>query len=219
MKKIIVALDVHDKTEALSLVKTLSPWVDLFKVGPILFLTSGPGLIRELKDRGKEVFLDLKFHDIPATVQRAVESAQQLGVYSLTLHSAGGEEMLKAASGVAPRPKLWAVTILTSQAAAQAQVVERALLAKKGGCDGVIASPLEIEAIKKACGKDFAVITPGVRLEDRHDDQKRTATPAAAIQAGADFIVVGRPIIAAPDPAAVARLITEQIGNNGDGSI
>jgi orotidine-5'-phosphate decarboxylase len=213
MKKIIVALDVHDKSKALSLVKTLSPWVDVFKIGPVLFLPGGPEFVKAVKGMGKEIFLDLKFHDIPATVQRAVESAQTLGVYSLTLHSAGGEDMLKAASGVTPRPKLWAVTILTSQAATQEQVVERALLAKKGGCDGVIASPLEIEAIKKACGKDFMVVTPGVRLEDRHDDQKRTATPAAAVKAGADFIVVGRPIIAAADPAAVARQIDEQINN------
>jgi orotidine-5'-phosphate decarboxylase len=211
MKKIIVALDVRDGKTALSLVEKLSPWVDLYKVGPILFLTEGPELIRRIRSMGKDVFLDLKFHDIPATVQRSVVSAQTLGVYSLTLHSSGGAEMIGAASSVASRPKLWAVTILTSQTAAPELVVERALLAKSSGADGVIASPLEITAIKKACGKEFTVVTPGIRAEKTNDDQKRIATPRSAIEAGADFIVVGRPIIEAPDPAEAARLITEQI--------
>lgn len=212
MKKIILALDVHDKDKALKLVETLSPWVDIFKVGPILFLTEGPAFVKAIRDRGKEVFLDLKFHDIPATVQRSVVSAQQLGVYSLTLHSCGGDEMLKAASGVSPRPRLWAVTVLTSQQSTPEQVIERAKIAKAGGADGVIASPLEIAAIKQACGKDFTVVTPGIRPADgSKDDQKRVATPAEAVKAGADFIVVGRPIIEAPDPAAVARRISDEI--------
>lgn len=212
MKKIILALDVHDRDKALKLVETLSPWVDIFKVGPILFLTEGPAFVKAIRDRGKEVFLDLKFHDIPATVQRSVVSAQQLGVYSLTLHSCGGNEMLSAASGVSPRPRLWAVTVLTSQQSAPEQVIERAKLAQAGGADGVIASPLEIEAIKKACGKEFTVVTPGIRPADgSKDDQKRVATPAAAVKAGADFIVVGRPIIEAADPASVARRMSEEI--------
>ncbi|MHB9155157.1 MAG: orotidine-5'-phosphate decarboxylase [Endomicrobiales bacterium] len=212
MKKIIVALDVNDREKALTLVKTLSPWVDIFKVGPILFLTQGPEFVRQIRDLGKNVFLDLKFHDIPATVQRSVESAQKIGVYSLTLHSSGGEEMLRAASAVSPRPKLWAVTVLTSQKASPEEVLERARLAKASGLDGVISSPHEIEIIKKTCGKDFAVVTPGIRPDEgKKDDQKRVATPLAAVRAGADFIVVGRPIIEASDPAAVARKITEEI--------
>jgi orotidine-5'-phosphate decarboxylase len=207
MKKIIVALDVRDKNAALDLVRRTAPWVDLFKVGPILYLKYGPAVIEEIGNAGKEVFLDLKFHDIPATVQRAVKSAQELGIYSLTIHSAGGADMIRAAVEVAPRPKIWAVTILTSQAATPEQVLERARLAKTGGTDGVIASPLEITAIKTACGREFEVVTPGIRLADRNDDQKRIATPFAAVRAGADFIVVGRPIIEAPDPAAAAQAV------------
>jgi orotidine-5'-phosphate decarboxylase len=213
MKKTIIALDMGDGKKALELVRRLSPWVDIFKVGPILFLKEGPAVIREIKALGKEVFLDLKFHDIPATVQRSVESAREMGVYSLTLHSSGGAEMLRAAAGVAGRPRLWAVTVLTSQAATPEQVLERARLAKDSGVDGVIASPLEIEAIKQSCGAAFSVVTPGIRPVQRNDDQKRTATPAAAVKAGADFIVVGRPVIEAPDPAAVAKQIAEEIEN------
>lgn len=211
MKKLIVALDVKDGAAALSLVTNLSPWVDLFKVGPILFLTEGPALVREIQSRGKQVFLDLKFHDIPATVRRSVESASRLGVYALTLHACGGADMLKAAAQASPRPLLWAVTVLTSQATAPEEVIARARAAQVGGADGVIASPLEIAAIKQACGPGFTVTTPGIRLAESGDDQKRIATPRAAVAAGADFIVVGRPIIEAPDPAAVAAAITAQM--------
>jgi len=212
VKKMIVALDVKDRARAMQLVEMLSPYADIFKVGPILFLTEGPALIRDIKQRGDEVFLDLKFHDIPQTVKRSVESAAQLGVYSLTVHSAGGEVMMREAALVPNRPRIWAVTVLTSQAADPVVVRERALLAKKCGLDGVISSPHEIEIIKKACGNDFGVITPGIRLEsdDKHD-QKRIATPGAAIRAGANFIVVGRPVIEAPDPVEAAKRITEEI--------
>ncbi|MCX5777847.1 MAG: orotidine-5'-phosphate decarboxylase [Elusimicrobia bacterium] len=211
MKKLIVALDVKDGPVALSLVKTLSPWVDIFKVGPILFLSEGPALIRAIHALEKKVFLDLKFHDIPATVRRSVESAQQLGVYSLTIHSCGGAEMMKAAAQVSPRPKIWAVTVLTSQVTTPEEVIARARSAADSGVDGVIASPLEISAIKKACGTGFTVTTPGIRVVETADDQKRTATPKEAVAAGADFIVVGRPIIEAKDPAAAAQSIAEQI--------
>lgn len=218
MKKLILALDMREKEVALKLVDELSPWIDLYKVGPILFLKEGPEIIREIRKRGKEVFLDLKFHDIPATVKRSVESAREMGVYSLTLHSCGGKEMMQAAAEVADRPKLWAVTVLTSQAAEPQEVLDRALLAKDSGMDGVIASPLEIELIKKNCGPAFSVTTPGIRPAQANDDQKRVATPEKAIRAGADFIVVGRPIIEAPSPAEVARRITEDIARAG-GSI
>ena len=211
MKKLIVALDVNDREKAMRLVAELSPYADIFKVGPILFLKEGKEIVRKIKDAGREVFLDLKFHDIPATVQRSVESAREIGVYSLTLHSAGGREMMCAASSVQNRPKLWAVTVLTSQNTKPEEVVKRAILAKESGLNGVIASPLEIEAIKNACGKDFIVVTPGIRIQETKDDQKRVATPSSAIKAGADFIVVGRPIIEASNPAEAAKKISEDI--------
>jgi len=211
MKKLIVALDVQEMNTALALVDRLGEWVDLYKVGPILFLKSGPSIIEEIRKRGKEVFLDLKFHDIPNTVKHSVESAAQLGVYSLTVHSAGGAEMLAAAAGVQKRPRIWAVTVLTSQATTPETVLERALLAQRSGVDGVIASPLEAQLIKQKCGKGFQVVTPGIRLAQTNDDQKRVTTPSAAVKAGADFIVVGRPIIEAPDPAKTAQLINEEL--------
>ena len=211
MNKTILALDVFDFNKAEKLVKDLSPYIDIFKVGPILFLQSGKEIIKMINDNGKKVFLDLKFHDIPATVQRAVQSARDLGVYSLTVHSCGGEEMLKLATSVENRPKIWAVTVLTSQVTTPEEVVKRAKLAKECGVDGVISSPLEIETIKSNCGKDFEVVTPGIRPVKVVDDQKRVATPESAVKAGADFIVVGRPIIQAENPVEVAKSIYESI--------
>ncbi len=211
MNKTILALDVFDFNKAEKLVKDLSPYIDIFKVGPILFLQSGKEIIKMINDNGKKVFLDLKFHDIPATVQRAVQSARDLGVYSLTVHSCGGEEMLKLATSVENRPKIWAVTVLTSQVTTPEEVVRRAKLAKECGVDGVISSPLEIETIKSNCGKDFEVVTPGIRPVKVQDDQKRVATPESAVKAGANFIVVGRPIIAAEKPVEVAKNIYESI--------
>ncbi|MCA6080040.1 MAG: orotidine-5'-phosphate decarboxylase [Endomicrobium sp.] len=211
MNKIILALDVCGFKEAEKLVKETSPYVDVYKVGPILFLQSGKEIIKMIKDNGKEVFLDLKFHDIPATVKRSVESANELGVFSLTVHSVGGEEMLKAAASVKNRPKIWAVTVLTSQITVPEEVIKRARLAKACETDGVIASPLEAALIKKECGKEFSVIAPGIRLAEAVDDQKRVATPEVAIQEGADFIVVGRPILKAASPYEVVKSIYESI--------
>lgn len=211
MNKTILALDVFDFKKAEKLVKDLSPYIDVFKVGPILFLQSGKEIIKMINDNGKKVFLDLKFHDIPATVQRAVQSARDLGVYSLTVHSCGGEEMLKLATSVENRPKIWAVTVLTSQVTTPEEVVRRAKLAKECGVDGVISSPLEIEIIKLNCGKEFEVVTPGIRPVKVADDQKRVATPESAVKAGANFIVVGRPIIQAENPVEVAKSIYESI--------
>jgi len=212
MKKTILALDVYDLKKAQTLVKDLSPYIDIFKVGPILFLQAGKEIINIIKSQGKEVFLDLKFHDIPATVKRSVQSARDLGVYSLTVHSCGGEEMLREACSVENRPKIWAVTVLTSDITTPQEVIKRATLAKGCGTDGVIASPLEIEVIKAACGAGFEVITPGVRpIGAEAGDQKRVATPESAIKAGADFIVVGRPILEAPSPAEAAKKIYESI--------
>ena len=211
MNKTILALDIFDFKKAEKLVKDLSPYIDVFKVGPILFLQSGKEIIKMINDNGKKVFLDLKFHDIPATVQRAVQSARDLGVYSLTVHSCGGEEMLKLATSVENRPKIWAVTVLTSQVTTPEEVVRRAKLAKECGVDGVISSPLEIETIKSNCGKEFEVVTPGIRPVKVQDDQKRVATPESAVKAGANFIVVGRPIIQAENPVEVAKNIYESI--------
>ena len=211
MNKTILALDVYDMKKAEKLVKDLSEYIDIFKVGPILFLQSGKEIIKIIKDCGKEVFLDLKFHDIPATVQRAVESAKDLGVYSLTVHSCGGREMLELAASVKDRPKIWAVTVLTSQLTTPKEVLQRAELAKTCGVDGVISSPLEIEIIKKTCGSSFEVVTPGIRPLKADDDQKRVATPEFAIKTGANYIVVGRPIIEAKDPKEVAKNIYESI--------
>lgn len=211
MNKTILALDVFDFKKAEKLVKDLSPYIDVFKVGPILFLQSGKEIIKMINDNGKKVFLDLKFHDIPATVQRAVQSARDLGVYSLTVHSCGGEEMLKLATSVENRPKIWAVTVLTSQVTTPEEVVRRAKLAKDCGVDGVISSPLEIETIKSNCGKEFEVVTPGIRTVKVADDQKRVATPESAVKAGANFIVVGRPIIQAENPVEIAKNIYESI--------
>ena len=211
MNKTILALDVFDFNKAEKLVKDLSPYIDVFKVGPILFLQSGKEIIKMINDNGKKVFLDLKFHDIPATVQRAVQSARDLGVYSLTVHSCGGEEMLKLATSVENRPKIWAVTVLTSQVTTPEEVVRRAKLAKECGVDGVISSPLEIETIKSNCGSEFEVVTPGIRPVKVSDDQKRVATPESAVKAGANFIVVGRPIIQAENPVEVAKNIYESI--------
>ena len=211
MNKTILALDVFDFNKAEKLVKDLSPYIDIFKVGPILFLQSGKEIIKMINDNGKKVFLDLKFHDIPATVQRAVQSARDLGVYSLTVHSCGGEEMLKLAAAVENRPKIWAVTVLTSQVTTPEEVVKRAKLAKECGIDGVISSPLEIQTIKANCGNKFEVVTPGIRPVKVQDDQKRVATPESAVKAGANFIVVGRPIIQAENPIEVAKNIYESI--------
>ena len=211
MNKTILALDVFDFKKAEKLVKDLSPYIDIFKVGPILFLQCGKEIIKMINDNGKKVFLDLKFHDIPATVQRAVQSARDLGVYSLTVHSCGGQEMLKLATAVENRPKIWAVTVLTSQITTTQEVLEKANLAKDCGVDGVISSPLEIETIKLNCGKDFEVITPGIRPVKVNDDQKRVAIPETAIKSGANFIVVGRPIIQAENPVEVAKNIYESI--------
>ncbi|MDR3112730.1 MAG: orotidine-5'-phosphate decarboxylase [Elusimicrobiota bacterium] len=210
MKNLILALDVYDLKKAEKLIEATSPYIDIFKVGPILFLQYAKEIIKILKDNGKKIFLDLKFHDIPATVKRSVEAARELGVYSLTVHSLGGHDMLKAAVEVENRPKIWAVTVLTSQAATLDEVTKKANFAKSCGVDGVIASPLEISSIKKECGKCFQVVTPGIRFSNANDDQKRIATPQAALNDGADFLVVGRPIIESTNPSEAAKMFCDK---------
>ncbi|MDR2676732.1 MAG: orotidine-5'-phosphate decarboxylase [Endomicrobium sp.] len=211
IKKIILALDVYSLEKAKKLVEDTSPYIDIYKLGPILFLRFSKEVIKIIKDNGKKIFLDLKFHDIPNTVRHSVESAKELGIFSLTVHAVGGEEMLRAATQVKNKPKIWAVTTLTSQTATPKEVIKRAKFAKFCGVDGVISSPLEVALIKKECGEKFDVAVPGIRLSKNHDDQKRIASPETAINAGADFIIIGRPILEAINPADVTKNIYENI--------
>jgi len=210
--------------------------VGMFKIGNQLFTAAGPAAVKEIAALGPGIFLDLKFHDIPNTVAGAVLSAAAMtGVQLVNVHALGGHAMLEAAvqaisAGVpmgADRPRLLAVTLLTSMdqktmkevgigGAPNAHVVKLAQLAKKSGVDGVVASVQEAKAIRKACGREFLIVTPGVRPKEKNgaanrDDQARTATPTEAIKAGADFIVVGRPILAAQDPRAAAQAIVDEI--------
>jgi orotidine-5'-phosphate decarboxylase len=211
VKKIILALDVTTLQQAKQIVQGTYNYIDIYKVGPILFIQYGKEIIDFIMQIGKKVFLDLKLYDIPMTVKRAVESAHKLGIFSLTVHSSGGKEMLKAATSVYNRPKIWAVSVLTSEIANNYTVLKRVLLAKMCGVDGVISSPLEIDLIKQECGKDFDVITPGIRLkDDNNDDQTRVATPFDAFKKGADFIVMGRSILNSKCPAKVLHEIYEQ---------
>jgi orotidine-5'-phosphate decarboxylase len=225
--RLIVALDVSDIAEARKLVAALGESVSLYKVGKQLFTAAGPEVVRELTGSGYKVFLDLKFHDIPSTVAAAVRAAAELGVSMLTVHASGGLKMLKAAADAAaaakPPPMILAVTVLTSfsdadlkevgvAGPAQGQVLRLATLARRAGCGGVVASAREARVIRRTLGAELRIVTPGVRpAGGAQDDQARVATPAEAIAAGADFLVVGRPITGAQDPAAAARAILEEI--------
>lgn len=235
---LIVALDFDSLKSALAFAKQVSDIVGMFKVGSQLFSNAGPEAVRQVAALGNGVFLDLKFHDIPNTVAGAVlASAAMPGVQLVNVHALGGSAMLKAAAqaisaGVpmgADRPRLIAVTVLTSMdqktmreagiaGSPLSRAVKLAQLTKKCGVDGVVASVQEAKAIRKACGRDFLIVTPGVRpLEKsgakKKDDQARTATPTQAIHAGSDYIVVGRPITAASDPRATAQAIVDEIAS------
>ena len=207
----------------------------MFKIGSQLFTTAGPEAVRQVTQRGPGVFLDLKFHDIPNTVAGAVlASAAMPGVQLVNIHALGGVAMMRAAAQAvsasvamgADRTRLLAVTILTSMdhkatrevgiaGVPKLRAVKLAKLAKEAGVDGVVASVQEAKAIRKACGPDFLIVTPGVRPREQEvggqDDQTRTATPREAIKAGADFVVVGRPILTAADPRAAAQSIVDEI--------
>jgi orotidine-5'-phosphate decarboxylase len=227
--QLIVALDVATTEVALEVVKTLRGVVRFYKVGLELFTSVGPGLVGELTGQGCEVFLDLKLHDIPNTVAGAVRAATRMGVSLVTLHTLGGPEMMAAAREAADAegaragisaPHLLGVTILTSQRQGLplggedvgTAVLKLARSALDAGLSGVVASVEECRAIKQACGADFLVTTPGIRPSgSAADDQKRVATPAMAAEAGSDFLVVGRPILRAPDPAEAARKILEEM--------
>lgn len=235
---LIVALDFDSLKSALKFAQQIADVVGMFKIGSQLFTAAGPAAVREIAALGPGIFLDLKFHDIPNTVAGAVlSSAAMTGVQLVNVHALGGHAMLHAAVQAigagqpmgADRPRLLAVTILTSMdqkamrevgigGPPKTRVVKLAKLAKTAGVDGVVASVQEARAIRKACGRDFLIVTPGVRPKDKDsaaaaktDDQARTATPTEAIKAGADFLVVGRPITAAPDPRAAAQSIVDEI--------
>jgi orotidine-5'-phosphate decarboxylase len=227
--RLIVALDVKGADAARALVDRLSGKAGMFKVGSQLFTAAGPQLVREIVGRGEKVFLDLKYHDIPNTVANAVAEACQLGVSLMTVHALGGKAMMEAAVGALPAvgSRLLAVTILTSHDQASlgaiglagpvAESVQRlARLAQEAGADGIVASPLEAEMIRGACGPDFLIVTPGIRLAgSKADDQARATTPAAAIRAGSSYVVVGRPIAEAADPAAAAAAVVREIESAG----
>ena len=223
--RLIVALDVPTPQEAISLVDRLAGSVGMFKVGSQLFTAAGPSFVQELLSRGEKVFLDLKYHDIPNTVASAVARAGQLGVSFVDVHALGGRAMLEAAVGALPAmgTRLLAITILTSHDEGTldeigfdhdlaGQVKRLAVLARDAGVDGVVASPHEVAMIRQACGPAFTIVTPGIRpLGSAAADQARAATPRAALQAGASYIVVGRPILQAADPRAAAAAIVEEM--------
>lgn len=212
---LIIALDLAEREKALSLVKELKDYVFIFKVGPVLFTRYGPGIVNDIKECGANVFLDLKLYDIPNTVASAVKAIAELGVSMFTVHISGGKEMLKAAVDArSSETKILGVTILTSVAkVSKEDVLQLVNLAKEVGLDGVIASPQEAESIRKAVGKDFLIVTPGVRPKGTASgDQKRISTPKEAIQRGADYIVVGRPIIESNQPKEVVKQILDEIG-------
>ncbi|HSH44651.1 MAG TPA: orotidine-5'-phosphate decarboxylase [Longimicrobiales bacterium] len=233
MNDLIVALDLPTGEAALDLVDRLGGAAGYYKVGSQLFTREGTALVRELKDREKRVFLDLKFHDIPYTVARAVESAAALGVDMLTIHASGGTGMMEAARDAVGEdgPALVGVTLLTSFSASDVEEVwgkelrslreevgRLAGLAADAGLDGVVSSALEVEALKRRHGAEFLVVTPGIRpAGEGAGDQVRTATPAEAVEAGADYLVVGRPIHGAEEPTSVVASILEEMEGAGAG--
>jgi len=233
-ERLLVALDVDTGARALELTAALKGLAGGYKIGTRLFTLEGPALVRELVSRGERVFLDLKFHDIPNTVAQAVESAVHTGAWMVNVHASGGIAMMEgavAAGGETARrlgqtpPLLIAVTVLTSmnehvlrgigvERPMLDQVVALARLTQAAGMDGVVASAQEAPDIRRSCGDKFLIVTPGIRgasAQAKPDDQTRTTGPADAIRAGANYIVVGRPIIAATDPRAAAGQIVEEL--------
>ena len=220
--RLIVALDVGGLAAAEKLVQMLLPaGVTRFKIGLQLFTQEGPPAVEMVHRNGGQVFLDLKFHDIPNTVSQAVQAAARLGVWMANVHIQGGSAMMRQAIAVANPPLLIGVTVLTSMVdkdladlgvykTLKDQVLSLAKLARTAGLHGIVASAQEAKEIRRTCGEDFLIVTPGIRpSSDEKDDQQRTATPSEAIRAGADYLVVGRPIVAAPDPAQAARAILQ----------
>jgi len=226
-RRIIVALDFEEREAALALVRQLDCSQCRVKIGKELFTRFGPDLVRSIQEMGFEVFLDLKFHDIPNTVHKAVSAAAELGVWMLTLHASGGEAMLRAARAALEhaehKPLLVAVTVLTSMSEAdlvmqgiqrntQEQVLRLAALAQECGMDGVVCSALEVSALRNLLRDDFVLVTPGIRpAGDAADDQLRIMTPRQAILGGSTYLVVGRPITRAREPLLKLRAIQSEI--------
>jgi len=235
-ERLVLALDVDDFKKAEELVGKLSDYVGVFKVGSQLFTAEGTKVVNMINERGGKVFLDLKFHDIPNTVARAAEVATKLGAYIFDVHTSGGYEMMKAAAEASKKislslgvrkPLILGVTLLTSinqeilekeigvKKKLEEQVVHLAKLAKAAGLDGIVASSWEIKEIRKACGEDFVILTPGIRPTGKSsDDQKRVMTPREATKLGADFLVIGRPIRNAANPVEAAKKILKEMEEN-----
>jgi len=225
---VVVALDYPSAQPALELVEQLRPRLCRLKVGKELFTRSGPALVEELQQRGFEVFLDLKYHDIPNTVAAAVRAAAELGVWMVNVHASGGRRMMEAAAealqGVSRRPILIGVTVLTSMGdddlrelgytqTARERVLSLAALAADSGLDGVVCSAQEAPALREQRGRDFCLVTPGIRLAgDDAGDQRRVLTPAQAMAAGADYLVIGRSITGASDPLAALERVHRELG-------
>ena len=231
--ELIVALDVDTLSEAKKLVNELSPVVQVFKIGSHLFTAYGPDMVHHVMSKKRKVFLDLKFHDIPNTVAGAVRSVVGLGknkndgVLMCTIHTLGGEEMLKQAAKAAKeeskrlskiKPLILGITVLTSESRGDdtaGMVMKRAALAKRCGLDGIVASCKEAKMIRKEFGKNFVIVTPGIRpVGADAGDQKRVATPADAVLSGSNYLVVGRPIIKANDPLKAAKEILKEIASS-----
>ena len=229
---IIAALDVSTAEQALKLAEQIAPAVGAFKIGKELFVSAGPDIVKKIRATGAAVFLDLKFHDIPNTVAKAVAAATKLDVQMLTIHTSGGGEMMRAAEKSAhdaakslglTAPLVLGVTVLTSsnnetlaeigcEADTEKQVLRLAQLAVKSGLRGLVCSPLEIVTLRKILPPHIQLVTPGIRTgAEKTDDQKRTLSPREAIQAGANWLVIGRPIYAAENPLAAAEKILESI--------
>ncbi|MGF1871425.1 orotidine-5'-phosphate decarboxylase [Photobacterium indicum] len=226
--KVIVALDYPNQDAALAFVDRIEPGSCRLKVGKEMFTLYGPDFVRKLHERGHSVFLDLKFHDIPNTCSRAVAAAAELGVWMVNVHASGGERMMAASRDILEpygkdRPLLIAVTVLTSMEASdlagigiacapQEQVLNLATLTKNSGLDGVVCSAQESTMLKSALGKEFQLITPGIRpVGSAAGDQRRVMTPVEAVNAGSDYLVIGRPITQATDPAAVLAEINKSL--------
>jgi orotidine-5'-phosphate decarboxylase len=232
--RLFVALDVERLDEAEALLDRLTGVVGGCKIGSQLFTAAGPTAIERVLKRGYRVFLDLKYHDIPNTVAGAVREATRLGVFMLNVHASGGTAMMRAGAEAAaraarefalPRPLVLGVTVLTSldrraletdvgmPGTVEAHVLRLAERARAAGLDGCVASAREIAPLRLGLGRSWVIVTPGIRPAERDDDQARTATPGAAVRAGAHYLVVGRPITAAPDPAVAARAILEEVSH------
>lgn len=227
---VVVALDFEQQNQALNLVSQLDPALCRLKVGKEMFTHFGPQFVQQLQQRNFDVFLDLKFHDIPNTVAKAIKAAADLGVWMVNVHASGGSKMMSAAreslvSYGTDKPHLIAVTVLTSMEQADLtelgitltpaqQVLKLAALTQQAGLDGVVCSAQEATLLKQQCGKDFMLVTPGIRpASSSQDDQKRVMTPAEAVIAGVDYMVIGRPITKAAQPLDALHAIVREISN------